>query len=68
MTSKKQMQDDCKRFAYVYGIDISGNEKTGIAIAHEGYVTAFDTWRDVLLTFQAWRAGATFREACEIRK
>jgi hypothetical protein len=66
--NKKQTAQDCKRFAYVYGIDISGNEKTGICIAHEDYVTVFDNWLDVLLTFQAWRSGASFRDASQIRQ
>lgn len=60
----KQIASDCRRFAYVYGIDLSGNEKTGIAVAHEGYATAFDTWAEVLFVFQYWREHDDFRNAC----
>lgn len=62
--TKKEIASDCRRFAYVYHIDLSGNERSGIAVAHEGYATAFDTWQEVLSVFQAWREGKSFRDAC----
>lgn len=62
--SKKQIQADCKRFAYLYKIDLSGNEKSGIAVMCEGYATAFDTWQEALDVFRTWRDGANFRSAC----
>ncbi len=64
MTSKAQTQADCRRFAYVHGIDLSGNERSGIAVCCDGYATAFDTWTEVLEVFQAWRSGGDFRTVC----
>lgn len=65
MTKSQAIASDCKRFAYVYGIELSGNERTGIAVMHEGYATAFDKWAEVLKVFQAWRDdNKSFREAC----
>ena len=61
---KKQAMKDCKRFAYVYGINLSGSERTGIAVMHEDYATAFDKWSEVLDVFRTWRDGKSFRDAC----
>ena len=60
----KTIQQDIKRFCYVYGIDLSGNSRNGIAIAHEGYATAFEHWATVLYALQEWRSGISFRDAC----
>lgn len=64
MTTKADIKSDCKRFAYVFGIDLSGSERNGIAIAHEGYATVFDKWAEVLSVFRMWRYGISFRDAC----
>jgi len=61
---KKQLKADCKRFAYLYRIELSGSERNGIAVMAEGYATAFDTWAEVLEVFRTFRDGASFRDAC----
>lgn len=66
MKSKAELKSDCKRFAYVYGIELSGSERNGIAVLCEDYATAFDTWAEVYAVFCAWREGKTFREACKL--
>ena len=44
-------RQDCIRWANHRGVNLSGNEKTGICVAGDqagqSWVTAFDTWKEV---------------------
>jgi len=67
-SKKQQLAADCKRFAYVHGICLSGNERTGIAIAADDYATCYKTWDQIMQVLQAWRSGKDLRTICQTIK